>query len=362
MLKTTHFKHDDPETFGILLVNLGTPDSPSKRDVRRYLKEFLWDRRVVKMPRPIWWAILNLYILQTRPQRSAEAYKKVWTEQGSPLLHISKLQRDALQTELHQRMPSAVKVVLAMRYGNPGIAHGMNQLKKANVRKVLVLPLYPQYSATTTASTFDAIAKALIKWNALPEFRFINNYHDSPHYIQALTTTVNNFWSRVGVPEKLIMSFHGLPKVYLNQGDPYFCQCHKTARLLAKSLKLPDDRWEMTFQSRLGPKKWLQPYTDKKLIELAKQGTKNVQVICPGFSADCLETLEEIAIENRDFFMAAGGEQYDYIPCLNDQSVHINALADIIDSHVKGWIPEQPESGEELQLRKRRAGKLGAKF
>ncbi len=362
MLKKTHFKHDNPEVTGILLVNLGTPDSTSTRDVRRYLKEFLWDRRVVKGSRPLWWLMLNLVILNKRPKHTAAAYQKIWTEQGSPLLHITKLQRDALQATLGQRLATGVKVVAAMRYGNPGIDHGLNQLRKANARKILVLPLYPQYSATTTASIFDAIAKSLVGWNNLPELRFINHYHDNSHYIAALSGSINDFWSSNSVPEKLIMSFHGIPQAYLNQGDPYFCECHKTARLLADALKLPDDRWEITFQSRLGPKKWLQPYTDKRLIELAQQGTKHVQVVCPGFSADCLETLEEIAIENRNKFLDAGGETYEYIPCLNDQRIHVNALADIVESHIRGWIREQPETGEELQQRKKRAAALGAKF
>jgi ferrochelatase len=323
-IKKSDFSHDQEESIGILITNLGTPDSPQPADVRRYLKEFLWDPRVVEVPRPIWWLVLNLIILNTRPRKSAAAYAKVWTDEGSPLLAISKRQTVALQSALDQQLDSPVKVVLAMRYGNPSIAAGLEQLRK--VRRLLVLPLYPQYSASTTASTFDAVTQELRQWRWLPEVSFVNHYHDDPAYINALAESVREYWSINGEPDKLVMSFHGIPKEYFIAGDPYFCECHKTARLLADKLDLSQDRWQLTFQSRLGPKEWLKPYTDHTLMALGKEGIKNVHLICPGFSADCLETLEEIAMADREIFLQAGGENYGYIPCLNDQPSHINML------------------------------------
>jgi len=357
----TDFRHDSPECLGILLTNLGTPDSPSKTDVRRYLKEFLWDHRVVEVPRPIWWFVLNMIILNTRPKRSAEAYAKVWTDEGSPLLSISHLQAQALQVSLAQRSEYPIKVELAMRYGNPSIEDGLNRLKMAGARRILVLPLYPQYSATTTASTFDAVSKVLQKWRWLPELRFINHYHDEQDYINVLASSIRSYWEDHGQPDKLVMSFHGIPKAYFMDGDPYHCECHKTGRLLAETLGLNEDQWVLTFQSRLGPKEWLTPYTDKTLKKLGKEGVKHVQVVCPGFSADCLETLEEVAMENRDFFLEAGGEKYSYIPCLNDQPGHIEMLAGLVERHIQGWV-HHPISEEELQQRKHRAMARGADY
>jgi ferrochelatase len=354
----SQFRHDDVDSLGILLTNLGTPDSKEVRDVRRYLKEFLWDSRVVEVPRPIWWLVLNLVILNTRPRRSAAAYAKVWSAEGSPLLAISKRQAQALQSRLDERLGGQVKVALAMRYGNPSIAAGLEQLRAAGARRILVLPLYPQYSASTTASTFDAVAAELRGWRWLPELRFVNHYHDQPAYIDTLAKTVRAYWAENGEPEKLVMSFHGIPKAYFLSGDPYFCECHKTARLLAEKLQLPEQRWQLTFQSRLGPKEWLKPYTDHTLQALAKDGVKSVHIMCPGFSADCLETLEEVAMENRDVFLAAGGETYGYIPCLNDQPSHIDMLSDLVAKHVRGWQPAV--SSAERDQRKRRAMAAGA--
>jgi ferrochelatase len=341
------FKHDAPESLGVLLVNLGTPEAPTPKAVRRYLKEFLWDPRVVEMFRPAWWLVLNLIILNTRPRRSAAAYAKVWTDEGSPLMVVSRTQQQALQAALEQRLDYPVKTVLAMRYGNPSIAEGLQALREAGARRVLVLPLYPQYSATTTASIFDAVAGELQRWRWLPELRFVNHYHDDPAYIQALAGSVRRFQAEHGVPEKLILSFHGIPREYFLAGDPYFCECQKTGRLLAQALKLPEDRWQLTFQSRLGPKAWLKPYTDKTLD-------------CPGFSADCLETLEEVAMENRDIFLGAGGEEYRYIPCLNDSADHIDLLAALVGRHVQGW--EAPAGSDELAQRAERARRIGDAF
>jgi ferrochelatase len=338
------------------MVNLGTPDAPDRASVRRYLKEFLWDPRVVEMARPLWWLVLNGVILNTRPGRSAAAYQKVWTEQGSPLLVISRAQRDALAALLASGSAPDMPVVLGMRYGNPSIASALEQLRDANVRRILVLPMYPQYSATTTASIFDEVSKQLRGWRWLPEMRFINHYHDEPAYIHALAGSVNRFRTEHGSADKLLMSFHGIPEEYFHQGDPYFCECHKTGRLLAESLQLGPEQWQLSFQSRLGPKQWLQPYTDHTLQQLAAKGVKSIQVICPGFSADCLETLEEIAMENREVFLHAGGERYEYIPCLNEDSWHMAMLAQLVERHTMGWQPEP----EDPQLMQQRAQAQGA--
>ena len=329
---------NSPQT-GVLLTNLGTPDSPSPRDVRRYLKQFLWDPRVVELPRPLWWLVLNLVILTTRPRRSARAYAKVWTDEGSPLLVFSRKQHAALQKALDERMEAQVRVALAMCYGKPSIAAGLAELRDAGVRRVLVLPLYPQYSATSSAAIFDAVAAELRGWRAVPELRFINDYYAHPAYIAALADSVRAFQAEHGVPEKLLMSFHGIPQEYADKGDPYPCQCELTATLLAKQLGLEQPQWQMSYQSRLGPKDWLKPYTDHTLESLAGNGVRDVQVICPGFSADCLETLEEIAMENRDVFIGAGGTGYRYIPCLNEQPAHIDFLAQLVGQHLQGWLP-----------------------
>ena len=354
------FRHDAPECTGILVVNLGTPDAPDTKAVRRYLKEFLWDPRVVEMARPLWWLVLNLIILNLRPRRSAHAYAKVWTGEGSPLLVISRRQRDALQAALQEKFGAGVRVALAMRYGNPSIAAGLEELRQAGAQRLLVLPLYPQYSATTTASTFDAVTRVLQTWRWLPEMRFINHYHDFPAYIEALADSVRNYWSEHGQPERLVMSFHGIPEDYFHAGDPYHCECQKTGRLLAAALDLPAERWLLTFQSRLGPKQWLQPYTDETLSALGKEGVKNVHVICPGFSADCLETLEEISLQNRETFLAIGGENLGYIPCLNEDPVHITALLQLAEQHAGDWLAHAGPDATALAERRQRAVAAGA--
>ncbi len=322
-------------TTGLLLVNLGTPDSPATADVRRYLAEFLSDPRVVEAPRWLWWPLLHGVILNTRPRRSAEAYRRIWTDQGSPLLLHTRRQAEALQEALGE----AVRVVPAMRYGNPSIASGLQQLRDAGCGRILVLPLYPQYSATTTASTFDAVAEELKKWRHLPALRLVDQYHDHPGYIAALAASVRDFQAEKGKPDLLLFSFHGIPQRYADQGDPYPQQCERTARLLADALELAPDQWRLSYQSRMGREPWLQPYTSAILEKLAGQGVRHVQVLCPGFAADCLETLEEIAMENRELFLAAGGEQYQYIPCLNDRPEHIQTLADIARNNLGGWNP-----------------------
>jgi len=350
------FHHDQATRVGVLMVNLGTPDAPDRASVRRYLKEFLWDPRVVEMARPIWWFALNGIILNTRPGRSAAAYQKIWTDQGSPLLVISQKQRASLAQLLETRSGHEVPVVLGMRYGNPSIRSALEQLRDTGVRRILVLPMYPQYSATTTASIFDAISEELRAWRWLPELRFINHFHDEPQYIDALAESVRRHRSEFGDAEQLLMSFHGIPEEYFHKGDPYYCECQKSGRLLAERLGLDTTQWQLSFQSRLGPKQWLQPYTDHALEKLAAGGVKSVQVMCPGFSADCLETLEEIAMENREVFLNAGGERYEYIPCLNDESEHIAMLAGLVEQHTQGWGPGVDRPEQIL----RRATALGA--
>ncbi len=320
-------------TAGILLVNLGTPDSPSRGDVKRYLREFLMDPRVVEMPRLLWWPILNGVILNLRPARSAAAYGKIWSEEGSPLLVHTLAQAEALQRKLGE----TVRVVPAMRYGNPSIAAGLEKLREAGCERILVFPLYPQYSSTTTASVFDAVTAELRRWRWIPELRLVNQYFEDPGYITALADSVRNFQQEHGKPEKLLFSFHGIPQRYADKGDPYPLQCRRTGELLAQALELQAGEWQLTYQSRMGREPWLQPYTSTTLESLAREGVKKVQVLCPGFAADCLETLEEVAMENRDLFLQHGGQSYEYIPCLNERPGHIESLAAIANRYLGGW-------------------------
>lgn len=327
------FKHDSESCTGVLVTNLGTPDAPTPSALRRYLGEFLADPRVVEVPRVIWWFVLHGFILRTRPKRSATAYKKIWTEAGSPLLTISKRQAAGIQKYLDEHTTDKFHVELAMRYGKPSIQSGLKKLQQANAKRIIVLPLYPQYSASTTASTFDAVADVLKAWRDIPELHLVKHYHDMPDYIDALAESINEHWQQNRRAEKLLFSFHGIPKAYFDAGDPYYCECHKTARLVAEKLNLNEEEWILTFQSRFGPKEWLKPYTDATLKELASTGTKNVSIVCPGFSADCLETLEEINMRYRDLFLQTGGKKFSYIPALNDYPMHMRALANIILKH-----------------------------
>jgi len=322
---------------GILLSNLGTPDTPNCPGLRRYLREFLWDRRVVDVPRPIWWLILNGIIINFRSPKSAALYRTVWTDEGSPLLAIGRRQQKALQAVLDEKAPGSFKVELAMRYGNPSIASGLDALSKAGCGRVLVLPLYPQYSSSTTASTFDAVAEALKAGRNMPELRFVREYHRDPAYIESLAASIREDVEKNGRPDKLLFSFHGIPERYYATGDPYPDECRETAALLADELKLSDEAWMLTFQSRFGREPWMQPYTDKTLEALPGNGVGSVAVACPGFSADCLETLEEIAVQNREVFEEHGGKAYRYIPALNDRDDHIQTLAGIVTRHCQGW-------------------------
>ena len=331
------YQHNTPARTGILLTNLGTPDSPNVADLRKYLAEFLSDTRVIELPPVLWWPILHGIILRTRPKKSALAYKKIWTENGSPLMQISMKQLTAVKESLQDRISGPVQIELAMRYGNPSIRSVLDKLRLANVQRLLIFPLYPQYSAATTGSTFDAVAAVLKNWRWLPELRMLNHYHDNNAYIEALTDSVREHWVEHGKDDRLLFSFHGLPRHYFLAGDPYFCQCHKTARLVAEQLELEDSHWLVSFQSRFGPREWLKPYTDQTLIEWGKQGIGKVSVICPGFAADCLETLEEIKLQNRDYFLNAGGGKFSYIDALNDNASHIHALTEIVIDNCRGW-------------------------
>ncbi len=341
---STAFDHDTsrPRT-GVLLVNLGTPAAPTRQALRPYLKQFLSDPRVVEAPRLLWWLILNLVILNTRPARSAANYRKVWTEQGSPLLVHTRAIAEALQQRLSDRFGEDMVVDFAMRYGDPSVDGRLQALADLDVRRLLVLPLYPQYAGPTTASTFDALGQSLAGRRWLPELRFISHYHDHPGYIAALVGSIRRHWDRHGRADRLLFSYHGAPRSYLDQGDPYYCECHKTTRLVVEALALAEDDYRMVFQSRFGRGEWLQPYTDETLRALPAEGVRSVQVICPGFAADCLETLEEIGEENREYFLQAGGERYEYIPCLNEQPDHIDALATLVENNLAGWsAPETP--------------------
>ena len=340
MNDNTQYSNEQQAVTGILITNLGTPDESTTPALRRYLAEFLWDPRIVDMPRPLWWLILHGFILRFRPSRSAASYRTVWTDDGSPLLSISKKQLEALRRLLPQQLshPGSVVVELGMRYGNPSIPSALEKLRKANAQRILVLPLYPQNSCSTTASTFDAIAATVEKWRWLPEFRFINQYNDDANYIEAIAASIRESWSERQQPEKLLFSFHGTPKRFHTEGDPYFTQCHQTARLVAEKLGLSEDRWQLTFQSIFGREEWLKPYTIETLRELGADGVKSVDVVCPGFSADCLETIEEISVENRDAYINAGGETFHYIPALNDSDDHIQALANLVRKNTIDWL------------------------
>ena len=331
------FDHDRHQTLGLLVVNLGTPDDPSPRAVRRYLKEFLWDPRVVEQPRWLWWLILNGVILNTRPRASAAAYQEIWTEDGSPLLIYSRQLAHAIADQLAADTDVTVAVELAMRYGQPEIEAAIGRLRARNARRLVVLPLYPQYSATTTGSVFDAVTAALTRLRWVPEFRFITHYHDRPAFIDALASSVRAHWDTHGRAERLLFSFHGIPQRYFRAGDPYHCQCQKTARLVADALQLGDEQWFVSFQSRVGREPWLMPYTDYTLEDWGKAGVGSVDVVCPGFAADCLETLEEIALQNRDLFVEAGGETLRYIPALNAEAAHVRVLTDLVREHTAGW-------------------------
>lgn len=323
--------HDKAQpTTGILLTNLGTPQAPTAESLRPYLREFLSDPRVIELPKWKWWPILHGIILRVRPAKSAKLYASVWTEQGSPLMHISLEQTKKLQQELQGR----AVVKLAMRYGEPAIGNVLREFQDEGINRIVVLPLYPQYSGATVGSTFDAVAEELRAWRWVPELHFLNSYHDNEKYIGALSQSISRSFRDNGRPQKLVFSYHGMPQRYFDGGDPYYCFCQKTSRLVAENLGLTDEEYVTSFQSQFGREQWLKPDTSATLKSLAEQGVKRVAVICPGFSADCLETIEEIAEENRQIFLQEGGETFNYIPALNDDKSHIEMMADLVEQYL----------------------------
>ncbi len=357
-----YYKHGEVPAVGILVSNLGSPDAPTGPALKRYLREFLGDPRVIEVSRLIWKPFLEGVILRKRPPKIARKFAAIWTNEGAPLTVITRKQASGLQATLKDRVGPPLHVEVGMRYGNPGIKEGLANLRSLGCRKILIFPLLPQYASSSVGAAFDGVTQELRTWRWVPELRFITHYHDDPRYIEALAATARELWDREGKPEKLLFSFHGIPRSTFLAGDPYHCECHKTGRLVADALKLRPDEWQLCFQSQLGPEEWLEPYTDKTVARLAKEGLKRLDVMCPGFSADCLETLEEIAVENREIFEENGGKTFRYIPSLNDRDVHLKALADIAWDHLKGWVipasewdPEKVEAEIEASLKRAEA-------
>ena len=323
-----NFKHQNRQKIGILICNLGTPESYQTKDVRKFLRQFLSDGRVIEIPKIIWWFILNGIILTLRPSKSAKLYKSVWTKEGSPLLVFSKKLIEKLKLVTNDDC----EVELAMRYGNPNMEEALLSLKNKNCRKLIVLPMFPQYSGTTTGSIFDEVTRILSKWRWVPSLNFINSYHDNDYYVNALADSISTHLQK-NTPQKIIFTYHGIPKRNFDLGDPYQCYCQKTTRLVAEKLNLKEDEYMTTFQSRFGPAEWLKPYTSDTMEELPKKGIKNILVVAPAFSVDCLETIEEIDEENKEIFLNSGGQNFTYVPCLNDSDGHVNFLKQLIDKH-----------------------------
>jgi ferrochelatase len=337
-ISSPDFHRDGAERIGILLVNSGTPASPAPKDVRKFLAGLLGDPRVVELPRALWLPILYGLILPFRPRRSARKYRKIWARAGSPLLTLSEQLRSELIGTLAQRMLAPLSIELGMMYGgDPTVPQALTKLRESGAQRILVVPLFPQYCGATTGAAYDQVNAELRRWRWLPELRYVAEYHDYPGYIDSLRASVTQHWETHGRTQHLLMSFHGIPERYFHKGDPYFCKCQKTARLLADELLLKDSEWSVSFQSRFGADAWLKPYTSTVLEEMPGRGTRRVTVVCPGFAVDCLETLEEIEMENRDVFKAAGGEQFQYVPALNARPEHARFLADLIARHCQGW-------------------------
>lgn len=355
------YDHGDQLKVGILLANLGTPDAPTAKALRPYLRQFLSDRRIVEIPRLIWWLILNGIILVIRPKKSAEKYASVWSSEGSPLMVHAKKQTLLLRGFLAQKINAPFKVELGMSYGNPSMASAIEKLKAQHCDRILVFPLYPQYAASSTASALDAVWRTLLKTRNVPAIRTIKHYHDHPAYIEALAQSVCEHWRINGKPSKLIMSFHGVPKFHLLKGDMYHCECHKTGRLLAEALGLNKDEYAIAFQSRFGKQEWLKPYLANMLESLGKAKVNRIDVICPGFSSDCLETLEEIAIEGKHIFQSNGGGEYHYIPALNENDAWIHAMTTIALENLQGWVSTEWDANmakKDAELTKLRAESL----
>ncbi|MBI3937794.1 MAG: ferrochelatase [Betaproteobacteria bacterium] len=360
MMPEPPYQHGTPSKIGVLLANLGTPEAPTARALRSYLGEFLSDPRVVELPRLVWWPVLHLFVLNRRPRQSAQRYAQVWTPDGSPLKAHTERQARLLRGYLGERAKFPLAVEYAMRYGRPSIAETLDALKLQGCDRVLILPLYPQYSASATASALDAVFAHLVTMRNVPALRTVKHFHDHPGYIAALAQNVRDYWMKQGRPERLVMSFHGVPRASLERGDPYHCECHKTARLLAQALALRPEQYLVAFQSRFGRREWLGPYTAEVLAEMGGQKLSRVDVVCPGFVSDCLETLEEIAIEGRTTFIQAGGREFHYIPCLNERDDWMHALTDIVLNQLLGWVAAEP-SAEQLEESRLRALAMGAK-
>lgn len=359
--KEPGYEHGDPPKIGIILANLGTPKEPNPSALRKYLGQFLMDRRVVEIPRFIWCWILYFIILVFRPAASAKKYAQIWTSNGSPLLVNAQSQTKLLKKYLKVNYKQPIEVALGMSYGQPSMHKALNELKKKNCTKIILFPLYPQYAASSSASAMDSLWRLLLKTRNVPEIRTIRHYHDHPAYINALKISVLNFWKKNGKPSKLIMSFHGIPQKSLYQGDPYHCECHKTGRLLAESLSLKNHEYQICFQSRFGKAEWLKPYFAEVIADLGKQKVNNLHVICPGFSSDCLETLEEINMEGKSIYIDNGGINYKYIPALNSNSIWIDAMGQILDSNMQGWLDPKwspTKQQKESALTKKQAAKF----
>ncbi len=353
------FTHGTPGRIGILLIGLGTPEAATPEAVRAYLREFLSDPRVVEIPRPVWWLILNLHVLRTRPKRSAERYAQVWMGDGPPLRVHTQRQATLLRGYLGERVKYPMVIDYAMRYGKPAIGDKLQELKAQNCDRLLLVPLYPQYSASATGTALAAAFDSLSRMRNMPAVRTVRHFHDHPGYISALAQNVRDYWVKNGRPDRLVMSFHGGPRTTLDKGDPYHCECQKTGRLLAEALALKPAQYHIAFQSRFGRAEWLKPYTAELLAQLGKQKVGRVDVICPGFVSDCLETLEEIALEGKTIFVQAGGGEFNFIPCLNERDDWIQTLTDIVLNHLLGWTVAS--SGEELENSRLRAMAMGAK-
>ena len=321
-----NFQHENEQKKGVLIAYLGTPDSPDVLSVRRYLKEFLSDPRIIEVPKIIWWFVLNIFILNFRSFNSARLYKSIWTDGGSPLL----VNCIKIKEKVQKSLPSNYQVALGMRYGNPSIKSALNELKEANCRDIEVITLFPHYSATTVGSIFDAVSTEIKSWRWVPSVKFLNSYHDNPLLIEILSKRIKKSFESQGKPDKLVFSYHSIPKKYFDSGDPYHCLCQKTSRLIAEKLSLDEKDFITAFQSRFGPSEWLKPYTSETMKSLPKEGIKSVQVVSPGFGVDNLETLQEIDIENKEYFEDAGGENFHYIPCLNDDDDHVEFLISLI--------------------------------
>jgi ferrochelatase len=356
-------RHDRSSAIGVLLVNLGTPDAPTARSLKPYLREFLWDRRVVEIPRFAWWLILEGIILNTRPKHSAEKYASIWQPEGSPLKLHTERQTDLLREALARQTPVPLVVDYAMRYGQPSVESVLARMREQGCDRILILPMYPQYAASSSGTALDAVWRILLKTRNVPEIRAVRHFPDHPGYLAALRQSVESHWAEHGRSDVLVMSFHGVPRRSLDLGDPYHCECRKTGRLLAQSLGLAEDQHRVSFQSRFGRAEWLKPYTAEVLADLGRQGTKRVDVICPGFVADCLETLEEIAMEGKATFLGAGGGEFRYIAALNERPLWISALTDLVMTHLAGWLPtswDEAAQGRENEDRLTRARSLGA--